>query len=81
MQLSLGLVIILAVGSARVVGLDFRWRMPVPVGESCTSTSYLLPAVCGGVGQLINKGIKILPSLSWVLGALFLCVAVMTRFW
>jgi len=26
-----------------------------PIGESWTATSYLLPAVCGGVGQLSVK--------------------------
>ena len=48
-----------------------------PVGEPCTATSYLLPAVCGGVVQLISMLVQVLPSLSWVLRALILCVAVM----
>ena len=52
-----------------------------PVGELYTATSYLLPAVCGGVGQLISMRIRVLPSLSWFLRSLLLCVAVTALFW
>jgi len=51
-----------------------------PAGTSCTATAYLLPAVCGGVGQLIVVRKQVLLSLSWVLRSLLLCVAVMALF-